>query len=389
MKKKVAVLGAAGSIGKSTIDVLRSAIDDFEPVLFTTHTNADALAALANEFPSALIALSSESESNSASENSSANSALKNISRNKIFFGKDGLLNAIKNCGADIVLHGIAGSAGLDVTLAVLESGADLALANKETVVMAWDLVKNMADLNKCKIIPVDSEHSAVFSLINAHCESHLELDEIILTASGGPFRNVKDLNCVTVEDALAHPTWNMGAKITIDSASLANKGLEVIEAVRLFNMPCEKVSVVIHPQSIVHSMIRKTDGTVYAEMSNPDMRLPIHKALYFPLVKPCPFARLDFNAPLSLSFDAPDFERFPMLRLAYESVKAGAAYTIAYNAANEVAVAAFIAKKITFPKIPHITSSVLDRISAAPPIVIGDIYEIDKKARSLANELF
>jgi 1-deoxy-D-xylulose-5-phosphate reductoisomerase len=387
MTKKVAVLGATGSIGRSTLDVLRAAKHVFTPVLFTAHSRKEELAALAREFPNAKTVLGTHSEE---------------------------LLRAIEQCGADIVVNGIAGAAGLLPSLAVIESGADLALANKETVVMAWDIVSRHAAAKGAKIIPVDSEHSAVFSLINAHIGGvagvspagggsvqaqlgsegggsppHV-LDEIILTASGGPFRDLsmEELKMVTPERALAHPTWNMGRKITIDSATLANKGLEVIEAARLFGVPPEKVKVVVHPQSIVHSMIRLADGAVYAEMSRPDMRLPIHKALYYPDIAPCPFARLEFgekeSVPLTLSFEEPDTKRFPMLRLAYEALAAGELYTVAYNAANEVAVAAFLENKIGFTDIPRLCEEVLQKDwSSSKPLTLDAILEVDRLARN------
>ncbi|MDR2864841.1 MAG: 1-deoxy-D-xylulose-5-phosphate reductoisomerase, partial [Spirochaetaceae bacterium] len=348
--------------------------------------DSEGLCALAKEFPQAIVALVCK-------ENSGGLSAL---DQKQVFYGKEGLLRAIGECDADIAVNGIAGSAGLEPSLAVLENRIDLALANKESVVMAWELVHHKAQEKQAKIIPVDSEHSAVFSLINQYTKSgssvkNESLSEIILTASGGPFRTFsnEELRHVDVERALAHPTWNMGRKITIDSASLANKGLEVIEAVRLFDVSPDKVSVVIHPQSIVHSMIRLCNGALYAELSKPDMRLPIHKALYYPEVRACPFARLDFDrpssSPLGLSFEAPCFERFPMLRLAYDAVRAGPLYSIAYNAANEIAVSAFLNKQIDFLAISRITEQVLSRDWSGKADSLDIILDLDKKARSLA----
>jgi len=323
--------------------------------------------------------------------------------------GLEGLKTALNQCGADIAVNGIAGIAGLAPSVWVLENGIDLALANKESVVSGWEVLKKTAKTAKNtanggkipEILPVDSEHSAVFSLINAHCGKNGGTngaenpkntpDEIILTASGGPFLRFspEELKKVTVADALAHPTWSMGKKITIDSASLANKGLEVIEAVRLFNVPPKKVKVVVQAQSIVHSLIRLKNGALYAEMSKPDMKLPIYKALCFPDVRPCNFASLNFDdflldAPLQLSFCKPDFERFPMLDLAYKAAEAGAAHTIVYNAANEVLVQKFIDGVIGFTDIPRLTAAALEK-----PLCSGDlssldsVLELDSQARS------
>ncbi|MDR3115375.1 MAG: 1-deoxy-D-xylulose-5-phosphate reductoisomerase, partial [Treponema sp.] len=236
-----------------------------------------------------------------------------------------------------------------------------------------------------------DSEHHAVSSLLEAHGRENAA--EIILTASGGPFRKRKreDFARITVEEALAHPTWNMGPKITLDSATLANKGLEVIEAAGLFNMPPEKITVVIHPQSIVHSMARLKDGAVYAQLSRPDMRLPIHNALYYPDCTPCSWGHLDFSGGLTLDFEPPDFEAFPMLSLAYEAAKRGRLYPAAYNAANEAAAAAFLTKKIGFLDIFRVVGYVLERDWNAAgnlesPEALQIILEADEKARKTAN---
>jgi 1-deoxy-D-xylulose-5-phosphate reductoisomerase len=353
-KKRVAVLGATGSIGKSTLDVIRSGKDDFEPVLFSCHRDTAGLFALATEYPAAAV-VQSGFEPGDLDAGSGAS-----LSKAKSYFGRRGLLRAIAECGADIVVNGIAGAAGLEPSLAALEAGADLALANKETIVMAASLVAGLAKRKKARIIPVDSEHSAVFSLLEAHGRERTA--EILLTASGGPFRKKsrEELERITPAEALNHPVWNMGPKITVDSATLANKGLEVIEAAGLFGMSAEQIKVVVHPQGMVHSMIRLKDGAVYAQLSRPDMRHPIHSALYYPEVLPCPFGHLDFDS-LSLEFEKPDYERFPMLPLAYEAARKGGLYPAVYNAANEAAVAAFIENRIGFPDIPRVVESVLN----------------------------
>jgi 1-deoxy-D-xylulose-5-phosphate reductoisomerase len=314
------------------------------------------------------------------------------------FVGREGLLKAIAACGAGIVVNGISGAAGLEPSLACIEADMDLALANKETRVMAGPLVFKRAAEKGIHIIPVDSEHSAIFKLIEAH--SRETVDEILLTASGGPFRtySAEKLAAVTPEEALAHPTWSMGPKITIDSATLANKGLEVIEAVRLFGFPPEKIQVAVHPQSIVHSMIRLKDGAVYAQLSRPDMKLPIHEALYWPKTVPSPFGALGFNS-LTLNFERPDTGRFPMLALAYEACHNGPLCPAAYNAANEEAVTAFLKGKLSFLEIPRIVEYVINKgffnAGTGSPedraneeeLKIEEILEADTTARELALE--
>ena len=379
MKKRVAVLGATGSIGKSALDVIAREKNNFDVVLLSAHSRGGELAELGRLWPGAATVLSGAAG------------------------GRESLLAAIAGAGADITLNGISGAAGLEPSMAAIEAGSHLALANKETLVMAGTLVLRRAQEKKVNVIPVDSEHSAVFHLIPAHCaggHGNNALDEIILTASGGPFRNysIEEMEKVTPRIALAHPTWNMGAKITIDSASMANKGLEVIEAVRLFGFPPEKIKVVIHPQSIVHSMIRMKDGAVYAQLSRPDMRLPIYKALYWPEISPSKegdpsreeapsgFGRLDFNA-LTLEFYPPDMERFPLLALAYEAVTRGGLYPCAYNAANEAAVAAFLAGRIGFLDIARITQYVVSGDWSEEGADIARILEADTQARAAAEK--
>jgi len=337
MKKRIAVLGATGSIGKSSLDIISRESEFFEVVLITAHSKKDELEQLKNKWPSAVCVLSGEEG------------------------GKKKLIEAIKNVQPDITINGISGATGLEPSLAAIEAGSNLALANKETIVMAGQLVLRLANEKNVKIIPVDSEHSAVFKLIEAH--SSQKISEIILTASGGPFRklSLKEMKNVTAQDALAHPTWKMGSKITIDSASMANKGLEIIEACVLFNMPAEKIKVAVHPQSVIHSMIRLSNGVIYAQLSKPDMRHPIHDALHWPDTTPFDIDTLNFDS-LTLEFEKPDKEKFSMLSLAREAVKKGGLYACAYNAANEEAVTAFVNKKIGFLDIPKITGIVLEK---------------------------
>ena len=373
-KKRIALLGATGSIGKSSLDIISRNKNDFDVVLLAARSNGEKLAEISKQFPGVKTILTGVN-------------------------GADGkLLDAIAEIKPDITINGISGAAGLKPSLAAINAGSHVALANKETIVMAGHLVMRLAKEKNVNIIPVDSEHSAIFHLTNAHAEKNSGVErglaqasgslinEIILTASGGAFRNLslKEMEEATVNDALAHPTWNMGPKITIDSASMANKGLEIIEACVLFNMPQEKVKVVIHPQSIVHSMIRLCSGVVYAQLSKPDMRHPIHDALNWPDTAPSALDVLNFDS-LILEFYKPDPDRFPMLTYAWEAAKQGGLYPCAYNAANETAVAAFLEHKIRFLDIPRITEHVLKADWSAGCSNLETVLQADSEARSRA----
>ncbi|OQY39378.1 MAG: 1-deoxy-D-xylulose-5-phosphate reductoisomerase [Spirochaetaceae bacterium 4572_7] len=321
--KKIIVLGATGSIGKSTLDVVSNYPEKLEIVGMSAHKNGDKLAELGLKYNCNNLTLT-------GCENS------KNNTIN--FYGPTQLLDMIKNSGADIVVNGIAGSSGLLPSVTTIESGIDLALANKETMVMAGGIINNLVKEFNVKLLPVDSEHSAIFHLLE-NCEPD-DIDEVILTASGGAFRElpIDKLKDVTLKDALTHPTWDMGAKITIDSASMANKGLEVIEAAQLFNLPADKIKVLIHPQSYVHSLIRKKDLSMYAQISAPDMKLPIQNALFYPRMERVESTFLDLTGK-SLTFTEPDYQKYPMLELAYKTLELGPKYYVAYNAANEVCI--------------------------------------------------
>lgn len=361
--KRVIVLGATGSIGTSCCDILKGHPDRYVPVLLSAYSNERKLAELSasfNNVPSLLI------------------------SRD----GEEALHRMITDTDADIVVNGIAGSPGLRFSRTALESGKDLALANKETIVMAGPLIRDIARKKDRKILPVDSEHAAVFSLLEAHGTT--AVSEVILTASGGPFRtwDRERIYNATVEQALNHPTWSMGSKITIDSASMANKGLELIEAVRLFDLEPDTVSVVIHPQSLVHSMIRMTDGVLYAQISKPDMRHPIHAALEWPETLPNHLEPFSFSEPRTLEFYPPRADAFPLLDLARRAVQSGGSYTIAYNAANECAVAAFLSRRIPFGALAEITAEVLARDWSGNPGSIDDVIEADTRVRQAADSI-
>jgi 1-deoxy-D-xylulose-5-phosphate reductoisomerase len=367
MKKRVSVLGATGSIGKSSLDVISRDRENFEVILVSARSRRRELEEIASQWPSAVCVLAEED-------------------------GNKKLLDAIGKVRADITINGISGGAGLLPSLAAIESGSDLALANKETVVMAGKLVFRAAKEKNVKIIPVDSEHSAIFHLLEAHAGENRgaqEISEIILTASGGPFRkmSLREMESVSPKDALAHPTWKMGPKITIDSATMANKGLEIIEACAFFNMPPEKIKVVIHPQSIVHSMIKLNNGVFYAQLSRPDMRHPIHDALYWPLTAPSGLQTLNFDS-LTLEFEKPDTEKFPMLTLAREAAARGGLYPCAFNAANEEAVGAFLKGAIGFLEIPKITGYVLEEDWTGDCLDLETILKTDADARKKAVSL-
>jgi 1-deoxy-D-xylulose-5-phosphate reductoisomerase len=375
MKRKLAILGATGSIGGNALEVVRANPGDFEVVLLSARSRKAELERLGAEFPGALLAFGGEAPPGSALSGP--------VSSGPTRRGAEGLLAAIAAAGAEITVNGIAGAAGLAPSLAALRSGSALALANKETVVMAYPLVKALAEERGLPIIPVDSEHAAVFRLLEGRDRGAVE--EIILTASGGPFLRYsrERLRTVRAVEALGHPTWNMGPKITADSATMANKALEVIEAVRLFDMRPEQVKVVIHPQSVVHSLVRMRDGALYAQLSRPDMRLPIQEALYWPETAPSPFGGLELPG-LRLDFEEPDEERFPLLALGYEAARRGGLYPCAFNGANEEAVAAFFRDRVGFLDIPDLVRYVLER-DWGGALDLESVAETDRRSREIA----
>ena len=360
--KRVLVLGCTGSIGSSTLDIVKNMPEEFSVCGLQAHSNKDKLSVLAADFncPSLL-----------SSEDNSAEAFQKLIDQSK----------------PDIVVNGIAGAAGLIPSKVVLENGIDLALANKETIVMAGPLIKELARNKGAALLPVDSEHSAIFNLTQRIGMKNIS--KIVITASGGPFRTyTKDqLENVTLEQALKHPTWNMGKKITIDSSTLANKGLEVIEAAFLFDVTADQIEVVVHPQSLIHSLVRTNDGELYAQISEPDMKHPILCALNWPENKKCYMEEFDLFDK-TMSFFRPRMDDFPLLSYAFECVRAGKCYPIAFNAANEIAVGAFIDGQINYPSIARIVRSVLDRDWNTALDSFETVFDADSKARSYAREL-
>ncbi len=367
--KRIIILGCTGSIGTTTLQAIRNKALPFQVVGLSSNTRSKELLSLAREFKAEAIC--------------TTGSSLTEIEGVKTFAGFDGLEEMLQSLEADIVLNAIAGFEGLKASLAALKCGFNLALANKESVVCAGSYLFDVARQHGASIIPVDSEHSAIWELLKGRDPD--SVSSLILTASGGPFRTLakENFTAITVEKALAHPTWNMGRKITIDSATLANKALEVIEASYLFNVGADQIEVVIHPQSIVHSMVRTTDGAVYAQMGNPDMTLPIINALgegHSSLVSP-----LDFSN-LSLNFYKPDYERFPILGLAFSILQRGGSSALAFNAADEIAVHAFLRKTISYPKMIEVVQRTLEHPWNETVGSLEETLALDKRARNIAR---
>ncbi|MFA6365978.1 MAG: 1-deoxy-D-xylulose-5-phosphate reductoisomerase, partial [Candidatus Hydrogenedentales bacterium] len=388
--RKVLILGATGSIGRQTIDCIedanRKAPGSFIVTGLSADRKAEALLAAGAKFPGALLAMNGESGLQHGTGQGTDHAGRRAGKAQGIdWCGAGAIASLIRNSDADLAVNGIAGAAGLLASIEALSSGKNLALANKESVVMGYSHLKALADAKGLSIIPVDSEHAALFQLVSRIGKGSVR--ELTITASGGPFREKSpaELESISPDQAASHPVWKMGRKISIDSATLANKGLELIEAVRLFDLPEEKVNVLVHPESIVHALVRTMDGALYAHMSMPDMRLPINIALHWPEEVDASYGFLDL-AGKTLRFEAPDTSRFPMLALARDAVRIGEAATIAYNAANEIAVEAFDTRKIRFTQIAGVVRSVLRNDWSFPVPDIGSIFDIDKKARSLAH---
>lgn len=376
--KRLLILGSTGSIGTQALDVVAAA-GEFEIVGLSAGTAHDALLAQARAHGVGRIALSDPDAAARAAES---------WTEGEVLAGPEGLVELVANSEADLVLNAIVGSAGLGPTIVALTEGIDLALANKESLVVGGELVTALAEATGAQIIPVDSEHSALHQLIVT--ERPGTIDKLVLTASGGPFRGRSraELESVTVEQALRHPTWDMGGKITIDSATLMNKGLEVIEAHHLFGTPYDHIDVVVHPQSIVHALVTLCDGAALAHLGHPDMRVPISYALHHPERADVPMRALDLAEVGSLTFEEPDLDAFPCLRLAREAAEAGGTGPCVLNAANEVAVHAFLGGRLGFMGIPAVIERTLERVGAAGVHSFDSLYQADAQARDVAGEL-
>ena len=383
--KRVTVLGSTGSVGESTLDLVRRNPDGFRIVGLSANTNAESLSAQALEFGAEAVAVADEAALPELRERL-------NGSNVHVFAGEDGLLE-LASVPTDFTMAAIVGAAGLAPTLRAVEQGIHVGLANKECLVCAGELFMEAVRANGATLLPVDSEHNAIFQVLETDAPKAVR--RIILTASGGPFRekSLAFMQSATREDALDHPVWSMGAKISIDSATLMNKGLELVEAAHLFARPSSEIDVVVHPQSIIHSMVEYVDGSVLAQLGSPDMRTPIAYALAWPARMEAPVERLDFTRLSKLTFEAPDMDRFPALRLARESLEAEGQATNVLNAANEVAVAAFLDGRLRFTQIAETVEGTLDAHARDIGFCRGfgsvdDVLACDRAARKTAEGL-
>lgn len=380
--KKIAILGSTGSIGTQTLEVAAQYPDRFQVEVLTARSNADLLIQQAKKFSPNAVVIADESQYEYVKE------ALWDDDV-KVYAGEKALGEVVQMQCVDMVVSAIVGIAGLAPTYKAIEAGKTIALANKETMVVAGELITQTAYDNGVNIYPVDSEHSAIFQSLAG--EFHNRIARLVITASGGPFlgKSKEYLQTVTKEQALKHPNWSMGSKITIDSATLMNKGLEVIEAKWLFSVPIDQIEPVIHPQSIVHSLVEFEDGSVKAQLGLPDMKLPIQYALSYPDRLPTTFPRLNLIEHPNLTFEEPDREAFPCIDLAYEASRKGGAMPCVLNAANEAAVALFLHDRIRFCDIPRIIEQALSRAAYSTPSSVEEYIQIDKETKISINQDF
>src|SRR3954451_14308780 len=373
--KRVLILGSTGSIGTQALDVIGAA-EDLQVAGLSADSSWERVLAQARDHGVPAVALADPGFAERAAD----------AWGGQVLAGEDGIRQLILESRADLVLNAVVGAAGLGPTIVTLTEGIDLALANKESLVIGGELVTALAEATESRILPVDSEHSALYQLIAA--EPPGTVDRLVLTASGGPFRGRTDLSAVTTEEALAHPTWEMGGRITIDSATLMNKGFEMIEAHHLFGVPYEQIDVVVHPQSIIHSLIHLNDGASLAHLGYPDMKVPISYALHHPERADVPVKPLDLAEVGQLTFERPDAATFACLRIAREAAVAGGTAPCVMNAANEIAVQAFLDGQTPFIGIADVIERALDAIPAEPVRHFSDLYRADAAAREQATEL-
>ena len=380
MKRTLSILGSTGSIGRQTLDVARAC--GHQVAALTVHRSVDLAEEQAREFQPELVAVVDENAAGDLKQRL-ADTTIRVVS------GREGLMEAATLPQADTVVTAVVGIAGLEPTLAAIDQGKRIALANKETLVCAGDLVMQRAEEKGAEIVPVDSEHSAIFQCLQG-CKDRGEVRRLILTASGGPFfgKSRDELAPVTKPQALRHPNWAMGAKITIDSATLMNKGLEFIEAMRLYHMPPQQIQVVVHRESIVHSLVEFTDGAILAQLGTADMRLPTQYALPCPARPPGPATPLDLLTCPPLTFAKPDPDTFRCLGLALECAKCGGTSTAILNGANEVAVELFLQEKISFLDIARLVEGALERVESVPVQTLEDVLEADRAARQAVHDL-
>ncbi|GHV43829.1 1-deoxy-D-xylulose 5-phosphate reductoisomerase [Bacteroidia bacterium] len=381
MKKQIAILGSTGSIGTQTLDVIECNPDRFEVYALTANNSIELLVNQAIKYKPKFVVIGNESHY----------ASLKNALKNepiKVFAGNEAIAQVAAMQPIHTVVTAMVGYSGLLPTVSAVKAGKRIALANKETLVVAGELINALVAEFHAEIVPVDSEHSAVFQCLTG--ENPVSVEKLILTASGGPFRTkmLAELQKVTCEQALKHPNWEMGAKITIDSASMMNKGFEVIEAKWLFGLPTEKIDVVVHPQSIIHSMVQFNDGSIKAQMGLPDMRLPIQYALGFPERLQNDFERLDFSKYSNLTFEKPDTLRFRNLALAFAAMERGGNMPCVLNAANEIAVKAFLEQKIGFLQMSDIIEKVMHAVTFIPSPTYEDYVATDRETRHLTEKI-
>lgn len=378
-KRRLAILGSTGSIGTQTLDVVSRHPDLFEIELLTAYSNTTLLVEQAIKFNANSVVICDELRYKEVKEALDKHDI-------KVFAGASSIDDIVCGSNIDMVVTAMVGFSGLKPTISAIKAGKAIALSNKETLVVAGQIITDLARKSGSPIIPVDSEHSAIFQCLQGE---RADVEKLILTASGGPFigKSRRELESVGISEALNHPRWQMGPKVTIDSASMMNKGLELIEAHWLFGAHPDNIEIVVHPQSIIHSMVQFTDGSVTAQMSIPDMRLPIQYALSYPYRIELNTNRIDFAKLARLDFFAPDPESFPAIGIAYESIKKGGNTPCAMNAANEIAVASFLNGEISFTSITEIINEVLLKFSFIKAPTLDDIYETDKQARELALE--
>lgn len=381
MKKRIAILGSTGSIGTQALDVIRKFPDKFEAHTLTAGRNADLLIAQAIEFLPDTVVIADDSLYNKVKD------SLEDFPI-KVYAGENALCEVVESEAVDMVLTAMVGFAGLRPTIHALNAHKPIALANKETLVVAGNLIMALALQKRVPILPVDSEHSAIFQSIVG--EEYNEIEKILLTASGGPFRKLhsEELKFVTPQQALKHPNWEMGAKITIDSATMMNKGFEMIEAKWLFNVEPQNIQVVVHPESIVHSAVQFKDGSIKAQLGTPDMKLPIQYAFGFPHRLPTTEERVDLFKLATLNFEAPDFKKFPCLQLSYDAIKKGGNMPCILNAANEIANEAFRQNKISFTRIAEVIEKTMSTLNFSQPQKLEDYLEINKEARGFASSI-
>lgn len=381
-RRNIVILGSTGSIGTNALDVARRMKDRFRIVGLAANRSVDAMMKQIREFKPDAVAVD-----HTPSADALRARLARGKSRPRLFNHADGLERLAAHPRADFVLCGIVGARGLLPLVAALKAGKTVGLANKEALIVAGEIIMGLSRRHNAPIIPVDSEHSAIFQCLKG--QNHGDIRRLILTASGGPFyRHKGDLDAITVDQALNHPTWKMGAKITVDSATLMNKGLEAIEAHHLFGVPMSKISIVIHPQSIVHSLVEFEDGALLAQLSHPDMRLPIQYALTYPDRARTPIRRLEMKDVGALEFAQPDFSRFPCLKLALDAGNKGGTAPTALSSANEAAVRAFIARRISFMSIPKVVAAVVRRHAYKKRPALDDVLKIDRWARDEAERL-